>query len=100
MIPKIKNIKPLKDYRLFVKFDDGHKVVYDVKEDIATLPGYNLLKDEYALFNQVQLDKSRTCVYWNKGIDLPSYAIYEYDKRTNRMVTYHSVSFYNVKQPL
>ncbi|MCC8118445.1 MAG: hypothetical protein LIP09_06825 [Bacteroidales bacterium] len=51
-----------------------------MKEDIATLPEYNLLKDEYALFYQVQLDTSRTCVYWNEDIDLPSDSIYEYSK--------------------
>jgi hypothetical protein len=33
------------------------------------------------LFNQVQLDKSRTCVFWNSEIDLPSDMIYEYGKK-------------------
>ncbi len=37
----------------------------------------------YALFNQVQLDSSRTCVYWNEDIDLPSDSIYEYGKSLN-----------------
>ncbi len=78
MIPRIKNIKPLKDYKLSVEFDDGYKVVYDVNEDIDTLPGYHVLKEEYALFNQVQIDTSRTCVYWNENIDLASDSIYEY----------------------
>ena len=40
-------------------------MVYDVKEDMG-LPGYST-----GLFEQVQLDPSRTCVYWNSEIDLP-----------------------------
>ena len=27
---------------------------------------------------QVKIDKSRTCVYWNDRIDLPSDTLYEY----------------------
>lgn len=29
------------------------------------------------MFEQVQLDESRTCVFWSNEIDLPSDAIYE-----------------------
>ncbi len=78
MIPKIKKITPLKNYQLEVAFDDGKEVVYDMIEDIETLPNYNLLKEIHGLFQQVQLDESRTCIFWNDEIDLPSDAIYEY----------------------
>ena len=77
MIPRISNLVPMPDYMLAVDFDDGKRVVYDVKEDMQ-LPGYSLLKDVSGLFQQVQLDQSRTCVYWNDEIDLPSDIIYEY----------------------
>jgi len=80
MIPRIKSVKPMKNYMLEVDFDDGKKVLYDVNDDIATLPGYEDLKNIYGLFEQVQLDESRTCVFWNDDIDLPSDAIYEYGK--------------------
>lgn len=80
MIPRIKNLSPLDDYILFVEFDDGHKVLYDVKDDINTLPSFHALVDVYGLFKQVQLDSSRTCVYWNDEIDLASDSIYEYGK--------------------
>ena len=79
MIERIKCIKTLPDFLLDVLFDDGKHVIYDVKEDM-TLPGYDALKDVLGLFSQVQLDESRTCVYWNDYIDLPSHAIYEYGK--------------------
>lgn len=78
MIPRIKNISPLYNYRLSVEFDDGRKVIYDVLEDIGTIPSFAALKTTFGLFNQVQLDTSRTCVYWNDEIDLASDTIYEY----------------------
>ena len=31
MIPIISSIKPMPDYLLDVSFDDGHRVIYDVK---------------------------------------------------------------------
>ncbi len=34
--------------------------------------------EQILLFQQVQLDPSRTCVYWNEDIDLPSDVLYEY----------------------
>ena len=77
MIPRISSLAPLPDYRLSVDFDDGRKVVYDVGEDMA-LPGYEQLRIVPGLFQSVQLDQSRTCVYWNDEIDLPSDIIYEY----------------------
>lgn len=80
MICRIKTLRPLDDYKLLVGFDDGKTVIYDVNEDIETIPSYQLLKTVCGLFKQVQLDESRTCIYWNSDIDLPSDAIYEYGK--------------------
>lgn len=79
MIPKIKSIKTLDNFILQVHFDDDKTVLYDVKEDFS-LPGYHELKEIYGLFQQVQLDPSRTCIYWNDHIDLASDTIYEYGK--------------------
>lgn len=81
MIPKIASIKAEKDYVLNVEFDDGSCVLYDVKKDIEHLPGYSDLKNVNGLFQNFQLDESRTCVFWNDYIDLPSDAIYKYGKR-------------------
>ena len=78
MIPRIKNIQPLDDFILLVEFDDGKKVKYDVKDDIRTLADFKVLESEYGLFQNVGLDSSRTCVYWNDRVDLPSDTIVEY----------------------
>lgn len=80
MIPRIKTLSALDNYLLSVEFDDGKKVIYDVKDDIATLPSFRALIEVYGLFKQVQLDSSRTCVFWNDEIDLASDSIYEYGK--------------------
>jgi len=78
MIPRIKMVEPMPDYKLRVLFDDGKTVIYNVKEDIETIESYKDLEAVQGLFEQVQLDESRTCVYWNDQIDLPSDTIYEY----------------------
>lgn len=78
MIPKIKSVKPLKNYVLQIVFDDGKTGFYDVEEDMKTIKGYDDLKHIHGLFEQVKLDESRTCVFWNDYIDLPSDTLYEF----------------------
>lgn len=78
MIPRIKAVKPMPDYQLSVVFDDGKTVLYDVMEDIRQIERYRDLLSIHGLFEHVQLDQSRTCVFWNDWIDLPSDTIYEY----------------------
>ena len=76
MIPRIKYIMPLSDYKLYAEFDDGRKVKYDLADDIASLPNYSMLMNIEGLFKQATLDSSRTIVYWNDLVDLPSDTIY------------------------
>jgi len=78
MIPRISKLTILENYTLYVEFDDGHKVIYDVMDDINSIPSYRALVEVCGLFKQAQLGTSRTCVYWNDEIDLASDCIYEY----------------------
>ena len=80
MIPRIKSVKPLSSFFLEVVFDDAKKCIYDVEEDIKQIKSYEELRNIPGLFQQVKLDTSRTCVFWNENIDLPSDTIYEYGK--------------------
>ena len=80
MIPRIKSVKPQKNYILHVVFDDGKDCLYNVKEDIDSIEQYKDLQEINGLFEQAQLDESRTCVFWNDFIDIPSDIIYEYGK--------------------
>ena len=77
MLQRIKAVEPLPGYCLRARFEDGH----DVKEDMAQIPSYLALATIAGLFGQVQLDESRTCVFWSDEIDLPSDMIYEYGKK-------------------
>ena len=77
MIPRIKSVTASENYHLHVIFDDGKDCMYDMNEDIHTLEGYSALKEVPGLFALAQLDESRTCVFWNDYIDLPSDIIYE-----------------------
>ena len=53
-----------------------------MKEDMS-LPGYEQLKTVTGLFDQVQLDTSRTCVYWKDEIDLPRDILNTYGKQAS-----------------
>lgn len=86
MIPRIKSILPLRDYTLRVSFDNGAVVLYDVKDDIRTLDDFKVLETEFGLFQNAQLDSSRTCVFWNERIDLASDTIWEYGKKIESLV--------------
>lgn len=77
MIPKIKHIVELKDYVLKITFEDGVIVLYDVKTDMNENPIYEKLKEKN-LFSQFKLDTSRTVLYWDDRLDIPSDSIYEY----------------------
>ena len=79
MIPRIKHVEPLPELMLSIVFDDGRRVLYNVAADLS-LPGYDALRDVPGLFAQVQLDQSRTVVYWNDDIDLHGDTLYEYGR--------------------
>lgn len=78
MIPQIKKLQTLENFKLLVVFDDDYQVIYDVLDDIKNIPCFQTLLKNPVLFGQVQLDESRTCVFWNDCIDLSSDSIYEY----------------------
>lgn len=60
---------------------NGKRVLYDVGEDINQIPDFKDLVSIQGLWKQFSLDESRTCVYWNDRIDLPSDSIYEYGEK-------------------
>lgn len=80
MIPRIKHIETLDDYKLLITFDDGLVVCYDVRKDIDAVEDFKSLETVVGLWQQVKLDSSRTCVYWNDRFDIASDTIYEYGK--------------------
>ncbi len=85
-MPRIDSIETREDFQLIVRFKSGECVLYDVKEDIEAIEDFAVLKTEPHLFENVQLDESRTCVYWSDRVDLPSDTILEYGKRIHTVV--------------
>ena len=81
MIPRIKSVKPQENYKLLIQFDGGETVIYNVLKDIDAIDDFVPLKTERGLFENVQLDDSRTCIYWSDRIDLPSDTLLEYGER-------------------
>ena len=81
MIPRIKEVVPQEDYKLLITFDSGETVLYDVAEDIEDITEFSVLKTEYGLFKNFQLDESRTVIYWNDWVDLPSDTLLEYGSK-------------------
>ena len=78
MLQRISCLEMREDFQIFARFDDGKEVLYDMREDIATIAPFKDLEEIPGLFAAGRLDKSRTCVEWNDFIDLPSHALYEY----------------------
>lgn len=69
---RIRSAETLPDYKIRVTFDDGVEIVYDMNYGIDNWPGYDDLKVIDGLFEQMQLDTSRTYLYWNDYIDIPA----------------------------
>ena len=80
MIPRIKTIEARDDYKLLVMFDGGEMVIYDVEDDIRQIPDFSVLKSQAALFENFQIDESRTCIYWSDRVELASDTLLEYGK--------------------
>ena len=81
VIPKIKRIIPRDHFKLYIEFDNGEEVIYDVQEDIDAIEDFQLLKTQQGLFQNFQIDESRTCIFWSDRIDLPSDTLFEYGRK-------------------
>lgn len=81
MIPRIKEVVPQEDFKLMITIDSGEKVIYNVEDDIEDLAEFSVLKTEYGLFKNFEFDESRTVIYWNDWVDLPSDTLLEYGSK-------------------
>lgn len=71
--PRPVQVKALKDYKLYLKFETGEEKIYDMKELIKKYPFYNKLKNE-KYFKNV---KTRGCtIEWENGEDVAPELIY------------------------
>lgn len=66
---KVKEVVPLQDMRLCVRFANGSTKEYDVEKLVARFPQFAALEDE-RLFEEVQVDVGGYGIVWNDDLDL------------------------------
>ena len=69
MFHKIKDVMPLPDYRLSVRFSEGCTKIYDVKPLFDKIPSFAELKAGNR-FEDVHIDVGGNGIAWNDRIDL------------------------------
>ena len=80
MFHKIKNVTPLKDFKLSIQFADGITKIYDMKKLIENNKIFADLKD-INLFNSVEVDIGGYGVIWNDDIDISCDELFENSKK-------------------
>jgi Protein of unknown function (DUF2442) len=75
MIPKVVEVKPLADYRLWLRFDDGTSGTVDMSAELWG-PMFEPLKDK-TLFAQATIHPELETVTWPNGADLAPEFLYE-----------------------
>lgn len=75
-MPKLTEVRPLENYRLFLRFDNGEQRIFDVSPYI-TGSWYGQLKDP-EVFRTVHI--SGRTVEWADGQDIAPHELYELSK--------------------
>ena len=82
MIPKVVEVKPMADYRLWLRFHDGISGIVDLSDELWG-PMFEPLRD-VGLFAQARLDPELDTVTWPNGADLAPAFLYEQVSRSAR----------------
>jgi hypothetical protein len=77
MFHKVKEVKPLPNYTLLVRFEDKNLKQYDVKPLFAELEAFKPLVYVAGLFEQVKVDAGGYGISWNNDIDLSCDELYD-----------------------
>ena len=80
MFHKIKNVTPLKDFKLSIQFAEGITKIYDMKKIIENNKIFANLKD-INLFDSVEVDIGGYGVIWNDDIDISCDELFENSKK-------------------
>jgi len=75
MLKDIVKVKPLKDFRLHLEFEDGAKGEVDIRKMIKFRGIFEPLKDE-AFFAQVDVNPEWGTIFWPNGADLDPDVLY------------------------
>ena len=77
MFHKIKNVAPLRDFKLSVQFSEGVTKLYDVKPLFEKIPAFHYLNDNPAEFECVSVDVGGYGIVWNDELDLSCDELWE-----------------------
>lgn len=77
MTHRIKSVKPLKDLKLSVLFQNGVEKEYDIHNLYSVFPQFKEFETNSNLFNQVQVDAGGYGISWNDNLDLDAEDIWE-----------------------
>ena len=77
MFHHVKEVTPLTDYVLLVRFADGMEKQYDVKPLFNEIPVFKPLAYIHGLFEQVKVDTGGYGISWNDDIDLSCDELYD-----------------------
>ncbi|MFM9971477.1 MAG: DUF2442 domain-containing protein [Burkholderiales bacterium] len=75
MIPRVVEVRPLKDYKLWLRFHDGVIGIVDLSGELWG-PIFEPLKDN-ALFSQAAIHPELETVTWPNGADLAPEFLYQ-----------------------
>ena len=81
MFYKVREVRPLPGYALFVVFADGETRRYEVKPLFEKWEPFRALENTKGLFEQVQVDIGGYGIRWNDEIDLSCNELYEHGVR-------------------
>lgn len=73
IVPNILEVKPLENYCIYLKFENGEEKVYDVKREINTIKFYDKLKDKTYFKNVKTMGDT---VVWKNGEDIAPENLY------------------------
>lgn len=76
MFHKVKEVRPLSDFRLAVLFESGEQRSYDIRPLFEKWQSFKALSDVAGLFNQIKVDVGGYGISWNDEIDLSCDELY------------------------
>lgn len=77
MFHKIKEVKPVQEYKLLVTFADGIVKLYDIEPLFSIWDAFSPLQAVPGLFRQVKVDVGGYGISWNDDIDLECDELWE-----------------------
>ncbi len=76
MIPRVENVKYIKDYVLELEFTDGRRAQMDFRKKIFGRGGVFKPLEDIDFFRQVKVDSEAGTIVWPNDVDLDPDVLY------------------------